>query len=294
MVDVATPKKVWLDLDQAALDAQVNLRARWPHHPEVIARWGSASAIAREQLPRRLDLSYGASPGETLDFFPAAGAGPAPLLIFIHGGYWQGLDKSDFSYLAPPFVEAGIAVASVNYDLAPRTSVRVMVQQVDRAIAWLSQRAAEFGCDRTRLVLAGHSAGGHLATLALLRESARAADRGPPPLLRGAVSVSGVYDLAPIALSYHQQVLHLSEQEVQELSPLRRPPLRARPLVVAVGSGETPEFLRQQAALLAQWRALDLPVAEIALEGRDHFNAVDALAERDHALYHATVALLRD
>jgi len=286
-------EKVWLDLDQAALDAQVNLRARWPHHPEVFARWASASALAREQLPRRLDLSYGQSPGETLDFFPAAGAGPAPLLIFLHGGYWQALDKSDFSYLAPPYVEAGIAVASVNYDLAPRVAIEVMVEQVDRAVAWLAHHAAEFGCDRTRLVVAGHSAGGHLATLALLREGARAADRGRPMLLRGGVSISGVYDLAPIALSYHQQVLRFSERAVQELSPLRRQPLRAAPLVVAVGSAETPEFLRQQEALVAQWRALDLPVEAVALPGRDHFNAVDALAEREHALFRATVALLR-
>ena len=285
--------RVWRDLDQAELDAQVNLRARWPHHPEVFARWASASAIAREQLPRRLDLSYGHSPGETLDFFPAAGPGPAPLLIFIHGGYWQALDKGDFSYLAPPFVEARIAVASVNYDLAPRVSLDVMVRQIDRAVAWLAHRAAELGCDRTRLVVAGHSAGGHLAVMALLREGARGVDRGQRPLLRGGVSVSGVYDVRPIALSYHQKVLGFSERDVQEHSPLRRQALRCAPLVVGVGGAETPEFLRQQDALVAQWQALDLPVEVVALPGRDHFNAVDALAEREHALHHATVALLR-
>lgn len=285
--------RVWLDLDQAELDRQLNLRARWPHHPEVFARWASASALAREQLPRRLDLSYGASPGEMLDFFPAAGTGPAPLLIFVHGGYWQALDKSDFSYLAAPFVEAGVAVASLNYDLAPRVRLGVMVEQIDCAVAWLAHRAAELGCDRTRLVIAGHSAGGHLATLALLREGARAADRGTLPLLRGGVSVSGVYDLLPVARSYHQQVLRISEQEAQEHSPLRRQAWRCAPLVVGVGSTETPEFQRQQAALVAQWQALDLPVEVVPLEGRDHFNAIDALAEREHALHRAALALLR-
>lgn len=292
---MAEAGKLWLGLDQAGLDAQVNLRARWPHHPEVFARWASASALAREQIPRRLDLAYGSSAGETLDFFPAAGAapGPAPLLVFIHGGYWQALDKGDFSYLAPPFVEAGIAVASLNYDLAPKVSISVMVQQIDRAMAWIGRHAAELGCDRTRIVVAGHSAGGHLAALALLREGARAADRGEAPLLRAGVSISGVYDLAPISLSYHQQVLRITESEVRDLSPLRRQAQRCRPLVVAVGSTETPEFLRQQDALVAQWRALDLPVEVVALEGRDHFNAADALGERDHALYKATVALLR-
>lgn len=287
-------ERVWLDLDQAGLDAQLNLRARWPHHPEVLARWASASALVREQLPRRLDLCYGAAPGETLDFFPAAGSGPAPLLVFIHGGYWQGLDKSDFSYLVSPFIESGIAVASVNYDLAPRVSLTTIAGQIDRAVAWLAQHAAELGCERTRLVVSGHSAGGHLATLALLRESARAEDGGAPPVLRGAVSVSGLYDLAPVARSYQQAVLKITEREIAALSPLRRPPLRSAPLVVAVGSEETPEFLRQQEALLRQWRDLGLPLEAVALEGRDHFNAVDALAEREHALHRAVLRLLRD
>ena len=105
--------KLWRDWDQEGLDKQLNLRARWPKFQDYFHAWASASQLVRERLPRRLDLAYGPTAGQKLDFFPAAGTGPAPLLVFIHGGYWQALDKSDFSYLAPPFVEDGIAFVSL-------------------------------------------------------------------------------------------------------------------------------------------------------------------------------------
>lgn len=284
-------ERVWRDYDQAGLDRQLNLRARWPHHPEIFARWAADSRSARQQLPRRLDLPYGPTPGQTLDFFPAAGAAPAPMMIFIHGGYWQFLDKGDFSYLATPFVESGIAFASVNYDLAPQVSVSTIVRQIDRAIAWLAMHAIELGCDRHRLVVSGHSAGGHLAAMALIADAERAAGGGEPRLLSAGLSVSGVYDLVPIRRSYQQAVLKLTEAETQRLSPLRRQPHDMAPLVVGVGGGETEEFLRQQDALEAQWRALDLPVEAVPIEERDHFTAIDALGEREHPLHRAALVL---
>ncbi len=284
-------ERVWRDYDQAGLDRQLNLRARWPHHQEIFDRWAADSRAARQHLPRRLDLAYGPSPGQTLDFFPAAGAAPAPMMIFIHGGYWQGLDKGDFSYLAAPFVEAGVAFASVNYDLAPRVSVGTIVQQVERAIAWLAMRAVEFGCDRHRLVVSGHSAGGHLAVMALIHDAIAAADGGPPRLLAAGLSVSGVYDLVPVRRSYQQAVLRLSAEETLRYSPLRRQPDEMAPLVVGVGGGETEEFLQQQDALVAQWRALDLPVETVPIEARDHFTAIDALGEDDHPVHRAALLL---
>ena len=285
--------KLWRDWDQEGLDKQLNLRARWPKHPEYFHAWATASQLVRERLPRKLDVAYGPTAGQKLDFFPAAGPGPAPLLVFIHGGYWQALDKSDFSYLAPPFVEDGIAFAAPNYDLAPGISLTTMVRQIERAVAWLALHAAELGCDARHLVLAGHSAGGHLALITMIREAIAAADGGPPPLASAGCAISGVYDLVPIRRSYHQQVVRFTERETQALSPLRHQPPSLAPLVVAVGELETEEFLLQQDALVAQWRALGLPVEAQRLADDNHFEAVDALGERDHALHTAVRRLCR-
>jgi arylformamidase len=279
---------VYRGLDRAELDRQLNLRARWPDHQDYFDRWARDSAAVRARLPAQLDLAYGDTPGQTLDLFPAApgrAGGGAPLLTFIHGGYWQGLDKGDFSYLAPPFVEAGIAFASLNYDLAPAANITQMVDQVRRALAWLAGEAETLGIDRGRIFVSGHSAGGHLALEAASTDWTRYGR--PADLVKGACGVSGVYELLPIRLSYHQDVVGLSEAEVEDLSPLRHVPTAAGPLICAVGEQETEEFLIQQEELIAAWRAKGLDARAVAMPGRQHFTAVDALGEPDHPLFAA-------
>jgi arylformamidase len=211
------------------------------------------------------------------------------LLAFIHGGYWQNLDKGDFSYLAPPFVETGIAFASLNYDLAPKVGIAEIVAQIRGAVLWLAHHAGDHGIDAGRIFLAGHSAGGHLAVMAMTAE-------GPAPngrLVRGACSISGVYELEPVRRSYHQDILRLDAATVRTMSPLRQVPKRAGPLILAVGGDETPEFLHQQEDLVAAWRAGGLAVQVVDLPGRHHFSAVDALADRNHPLFAAVCAMIR-
>lgn len=133
-------------------------------------------------------------------------------------------------------------------------------------------------------VLAGHSAGGHLAMVELQREALAAARGARRPMLGAVCSISGIYDLAPIRLGFQQPVLRISEEEVTELSPLRRAPAAAPPVMLAVGGEETPEFIRQQNALAALWQALDLRVDSMKLAGRDHFTVVDSLSSADHPL----------
>ena len=224
----------------------------------------------------RPDLVYGTGAAETLDLFLPAVPGPAPLHVFIHGGYWQGLDKGDFSYLAPPFVEAGIAFASVNYDLAPKVGVGDIVVQVLKAIAWLTEAAPAHGVDPERIFVAGHSAGGHLAAVAM----------GAEPV-KGGCSISGIYELEVMRLSYHQEVLKLDPETVRAMSPLRNLPERAGPLICAVGSEETEEFLRQQDEMVAAWRGQGLDARVVDLPGRNHFSAVDALGDTSHPLFAA-------
>ncbi len=283
------PQALYRHYDQEALDAQINLRARWPDFQDHFDRWAADSAAARQVLSGRLDLVYGGSAGQKLDLFPARnadGAGPPPLLAFIHGGYWQALDKSDYSYLAPPFVDAGIAFASLNYDLAPDVSVEEIVGQVRAALAWLYREAAAGGYDGARIFVAGHSAGGHLTVEAMTTDWVSSYDL-PQDVVKGGCAISGIYELEPIRLSYQQEILGLDPDMVARISPMRHPPARAGPLICAVGSEETDEFLAQQREFLEVWRDAGLRARAIDLPGRTHFTAVDALGEANHPLFAA-------
>ena len=282
--------KVYGDYDQEQLDAQFNLRARWPEHPEYFARWARDSVAVRERFGGHFDLGYGASAGQKLDLFVPQGRDAVPLLAFIHGGYWQSLDKGDFSYLAPPFLEAGIAYASINYDLAPQVHIPEIVRQTRAALAWLYRHAPDYGVDGERLHLAGHSAGGHLTAMALATDWSDSPALGPGlpgDLVKGGCSVSGVYDLEPIRLSYQQAVVDIDPETVAHITPLGNLPARQVPLILALGSEETEEFHRQQAAFLAAWRGAGLSVEVVALGGRNHFTAIDALGEPGHPLFAA-------
>jgi arylformamidase len=282
---------VYRDWDRARLDAEVNLRARWPEHADLIERWARDSAAARGQRHGLIDLAYGSSPGERLDLFPVAGAERAPVLAFIHGGYWQALDKSHHSDLAPAFVDAGIAFAALNYDLAPKAKIGDMIAQVRSALAYLHDHAGRLGLDPARIFVAGHSAGGHLAVSALDRSWP--ASRGlPRDVVKGGLSLSGVYDLEAMRLSYHQTVLGLHADEVAAWSPRRALPQDAGPLLVAVGGEETNEFLLQQDEFLTAWRGAGLRAKAVDLPGRHHFDVVETLADPAHPLHAALVQLI--
>ncbi len=275
------PDSRYRDMDREEIDRQLNLRARWPEHPDYFERWARDSAAARNHLEARLDLAYGGTEGQTLDLFPDPDRSePTPLLAFIHGGYWQGLDKGDFSYLAPPFVEAGIAFASINYDLAPKVRVGEIVGQVLEAIAWLAEAAPAHGIDPERIFVAGHSAGGHLVAVAMAEAP-----------VKGGCSISGIYELEVVRLSFLQEVLNLDPETVRTMSPLRNLPARAGPLICAVGSEETEEFLLQQDELVTAWRGGGLDARVVDLPGRHHFSAVDALGDTSHPLFAAVRAL---
>ena len=284
---------IFRDYDQAALDIQMNLRARWPEHPEFFQRWARASAAVRARLKGRLDLAYGDSAAETLDLFPAEGAQPSPLLAFIHGGYWQALDKSDYSYLAPAFLDQGAAFASLNYALAPQTRIGEMIDQIRRALIWLHRQAGAYNIDPRRIVVAGHSAGGHLAAMALSTDWPAEASDLPKDLLAGGCSVSGIYDLEPVRLSYHSEILDIPAAESPGWSPLHNLPPAAPPLVLAVGAEETDEFLHQQRDYAEAWIRRGLTLREVPLPGLHHFSAVDALGEPGHPLCVAVQQMLQ-
>jgi len=202
------------------LDRQYNARAGIPDHPEIFARWRANSSAARNELRYEPDYHYGPSPTESLDLYPAARRN-APLLVFIHGGYWRSLDKQDFSFLAPAFVQAGVAVAMPNYGLAPAISIADMVRQMLRALAWLYRNSPSLDIDARRIVVAGHSAGAHLAAMMLAADWPHWARDLPQDLLCGAVCISGIYDLRPlVSAPFLQDDLQLDGEAAQIVSPV--------------------------------------------------------------------------
>lgn len=277
-------------LTPSQLNDQYNARAAIPDHPQIFARWRAASRVVRNDLRYEADYFFGPSPAESLDLFPAAKRN-APLLVFIHGGYWRSLDKQDFSFLAPAFVDAGVAVAMPNYGLAPATTIEDMVRQMLRALAWLYRTAPQLGIDARRMVVAGHSAGAHLAAMMLAADWARWAPDLPPDLLRGAICISGLYDLQPLVrASFLQEDLKLTDEAAQLLSPIRYRPKLATPLVTAVGSGESAEFKRQSRLIREAWPHCFRH--DLLLPGRHHLASVEALGDPAHPLFHATLRLL--
>ncbi|MFN0184164.1 MAG: alpha/beta hydrolase [Aquabacterium sp.] len=272
-------------------DQQYNNRARVPDAMAILERWATASAAVRAQHRCALDVPYGASPRERLDIFPADQRG-APVLVFIHGGYWRALTKSDASLVAPAFTSKGATVVVPDYDLCPQVSVETISLQMAQALAWTWRHIGEHGGDPSRIVVVGHSAGGHLAAM---MASCRWRDLGadlPPRLIQGALAISGLFDLDPIRQTpFLQADLKLTPASVKRLSPAFFPRPRAVPLYAVAGGAESEEFVRQGKLIRDQWGPTAVPVCE-SVPGRNHFDVLHNLVEPDGRTHQLALKLL--
>jgi len=286
--------------DPAWLERMYNNRALVPDHMDYLQRWAGDSAQVRASQPCVLDVPYGTGTGEVLDIFPSARASDlgVPVLVFIHGGYWRSLDKSDHSFIAPPFTQAGFCVVVVNYALCPGTpeapvTIPHIVRQMEKALEWVWRHIASHGGDPRRVTVAGHSAGGQLAAMMLTSVWPLIGDGLPDGLVRNALSISGVHDLEPIMYTpMYQSVLNLTEQQVLQYSPARLLEPATGTLHCAVGADESPEFLRQNQLMQDAWGSHFVP-RSVSLPGLHHFSIVDALAKPGHDLHHMAQNLLR-
>ncbi len=269
---------------RAALDAQFTLDGV-ADLEGLLSRRRRAAADARITLACRLGLAYGYGPGTTLDVFPAAGGpAPSPVHVFIHGGFWRSLDAATFSFVAEGFVPFGAATVVLDYPLIPQVSLATIVARCRDAIGWIARHAWEFGGDPGRLFVSGNSAGGHL--VALLMDRAWPSGHGlPADVIKGGCAISGVFDLQPVALSAQNESLMLTPDEVATLSPIRRLPQTAGPLILAVGAAETREFLDQTADYAAAWAASGLATEVFVMPGANHITVVlDGLANPEAEL----------
>ena len=267
-----------------------NARAAVPDHGDFFARWGLRSAAFRETARARLALPYGPSARQSLDLFtPDDGESAPPLVMFIHGGYWQGLDKSLFSYLAETLVAAGAAVAVVDYDLCPAVRIDDIADQMRRATAFLWERAGDLAFDRDRLFVSGHSAGGHLTAMMMATDWPAIDPALPTDLVRGGVSISGLFDLAPLIKTSMNRNLGLDAASARANSPLFMTRLGDAPLLLVVGGDESAGFRDQSDRLADAWggrcRRLDSP-------GRNHFSVVEDMADPHSALFAAMKSMV--
>ena len=277
--------------EKASLSQLYNNRELVPEHPQFLARWAELSARARSTMTCYLDRRYGEQPGETLDIFPAR-KGDGSCMMFIHGGYWRALDKKDFSFLAPAWVDAGVSLAVVNYDLCPRVAMEDIVRQMLRASRWLWLNAEEYGMDQDRLYVAGHSAGGHLTAM-LMCALWPVFDRSlPKDLWKGGLAISGLYDLRPLVeVEWLNADLRLDAAAALKLSPAFLPPATRAPVMSCAGGDESSEFLRQNALLGSRWRGAF--AGNIAMPGRHHFSVIDGLADQKSALFAGARRLMK-
>lgn len=257
-------------------EAEYNNRARVPEHPGLIAAWAQDALAYRESRTCEAGIAYGEGERHRYDFFPAGDTGPVAL--FIHGGYWQALNRSFFSHMAAGPNARGIGVAIMEYDLCPQVPMAAIVEQTRQAILHLWRKTGR------RVIPFGHSAGGHLTALALAVNWKAFDPASPSDLTPGGLAISGLFDLRPLVGTSINTALGLTEAEAWRLSPLAHVPPPGRTLVAAVGGDESPEYLRQTRTICEAWAPHGMATSQLVLAGTNHFTVIAGLADRQSEL----------
>ena len=277
---------------RAEIDAQYDVESSVEDFGVHVEFFLSNSARARRMLKPALDIPYGPTAAEHLDLYPAR-APDAPVHMFIHGGYWHSLSSKEFSFVAEGLVEAGVAVAVLNYDLCPNVTMTEIVRQNRAAVKWLYENARRYNCDPDRLSVSGHSAGGHLTAM-LMATDWPGIYGLPQDVVKSGCAVSGLFDLAPFEHSWLQPKLKLDAGEIARNSPIRHIPQSAGPLIVTLGGDESAEFHRQSQDFLAAWTRAGLPGTYLDLPGLNHFTVLEGYMDRRSPLCSAILRQIEE
>jgi arylformamidase len=270
-------------------EAEYNNRARVPEHPAIFARWArEADNFRKRHANAELRLPYGRGEREHIDLFWPSTKRDAPIVLFIHGGYWRSLEPAMFSHVAAAANARGLAVALAGYDLCPNVTIERIIEEVRDAAMLLWRRHGK------KFVACGHSAGGHLAACLLATDWKQRAPGLPAGLVPAAFSISGLFDLAPLVQVSMNQDLRLDDAAARRASPLFwEIPAGARALEAWVGGKESGEFLRQSSAIAEAWAKKGIAARYVEVAGADHFTIVDALSDPGSAMTERLVELAR-
>lgn len=282
----------WRELPPEELEKHFNPRVAVPDAQSLLDGFAARSAEARKHVPGCYDLRYGPGPKATLDLHaPGSGGGARPLVVFIHGGYWRALDKSDHSFLAPPLLDAGAVLANVNYDLCPAVTLDAMVEAIADALRYCHAEAAGWGADPDNMILFGHSAGAHLAA-AMLQRPWPAADL-PAGCIRAVAAVTGIYEPEVILGISVNAEARISEQSAARQDCLIRPFTLHPRMLVAVGGDEPEGWVAQSEAFASHCVGAGLPTQMHLVSGANHFSVLECAVRDGHPLCDAVFDLWR-
>jgi arylformamidase len=267
------------------LESEYNNRARVPEHVDIIADWQRRAEKYRASAGGECDLEYGPDERHRCDVFRTRGDSGHAMAVFIHGGYWQGLDKSFFSHMAQGLEVHGISTAVPSYRLCPKVQVSDIIDDVRALCLWLWAR------HKRHLVICGHSAGGHLAAAMLATDWSQ--HDAPGDLVLAGLGISGVYDLRPLITTSLNTALKLEEASAMAASPILWPAPKGERFEVWVGGDESPEFIRQTLSLEACWKGAGATVGSVVAEGHNHFTVVAPLADPASNLTNALADMCR-
>ncbi len=280
---------VYRNYDRDQFEWQYNARLQVQNNEEIVARNIERSEAYRKKARALLDLSFGPSESERVDLFLPQHGG-APVHLFIHGGYWRSRDKSMFSFLAAPLVEAGALVAITNYALCPNVALDEIVHQVRSVTAWLWRHARDHGGDPDRIHVSGHSAGGHLAAMLAASDWPEFEARLPKDLVKSATPMSGLFTLEPLIRHSVNDDLRMDLEAAKRNSPALMRPRMDGPIQVCVGGDESEEFRWQSRDLASRWKEDGARVAYVEVPGTNHFTLLEGLAEPEFDLTRRLVA----
>ncbi len=273
---------IYKQYDQAALDRQYNNRLQVPDYLFYLQRWESLSRQTEKKYTSIKDIYYGELPGERLDIYPSS-LPQSKTLIYIHGGYWQRLDKSDFQFIAEAFRPYNFTTVILTYPLAPAASLDQIISSCRKAIRWLHQNLSQYNGDSHQMYVAGHSAGGHLGAMLMTIDWNHF--NPDNEVIKGYCAISGLFNLTPIRLSDINGVLKMDKEMVLRNSPVQLKPLTQSPLLLAVGADESDEFKEQSRELYTGWKEKGISMQLLEIPGLNHYSILETIIEPTSSLH---------
>ncbi|MFT5398433.1 MAG: arylformamidase [Planctomycetota bacterium] len=279
-------------MDAQTLEAEYNLVARrGPDFSALVERWLQRGESHRATSKARVDLAYGDGEREKLDLF-SGGNSQGPLLVYIHGGYWQRGDKSMYSFVSEALMQHGVSVAVLNYNLTPSVRIGEIAPQIRKAIAWCWHNADDLGFARDKMFVMGHSAGGHLTAIMMATDWPAFDEALPADLVKAGIPISGVFELEPLVHTSLNEGPQMDIAEARRESPCFIPPITDAPQLVVVGGAETAEFLRQSDDYASQYSSAVRKIERYDVPAADHFDELERLAEDDSIFFKKSLQLI--